>query len=227
MTQQLDPTISFYARDITPPHPQQSVSIFQSASKLSPSSSWILYIHGGAWRDPREDKQMGYPLLEHVLPAHWSGASIDYRLSPTVQHPTHMDDVILAIQHLVTEYGMENMILVGHSAGACIALQILAELTALKLTSRMADDRQSNDDYLSDKIKAVVAVEGIYDLKDLVCEYPGYRDFVCMAFGADELEWEDASPSSFNWSQLKNGSGAKAYITSFSVQRRVMANGLV
>ncbi|KAK7204489.1 Alpha/Beta hydrolase protein [Myxozyma melibiosi] len=213
-----DPVSVSYIADAEPEHSQQSITIFESAESRGSSTPgpWVIYIHGGAWRDPTEDKRMGYPLLARTLPGGWSGASIDYRLSPAVQHPTHMNDVLQALRYLNSKYSMESIVLVGHSAGACIALQILAELTALTVASKELGSERLEDGYLGDKIKAVVAVEGIYDLKGLVEEYPDYRSFVAMAFGDDELEWSDASPSSFNWPQLKEGSNSKIILVQSS-----------
>lgn len=68
---------------------------------------------------------------------------------------------------------MREYILVGHSAGATLAFQVLSAL------------QKSSDDLP----KAVYGVEGIYDLRALIAEYPDYVEFVEGAFGADETAW--------------------------------------
>ncbi|KAF2108496.1 Alpha/Beta hydrolase protein [Lophiotrema nucula] len=81
---------------------------------------WIVYIHGGAWRDPLQTSQTLLPTLKHLSPIALSKiagiASIDYRLSPypkhpdepskpddaerNVRHPVHIADVASALNYL-------------------------------------------------------------------------------------------------------------------------------
>lgn len=68
---------------------------------------------------------------------------------------------------------MEDFILIGHSAGGCLAFQSVQHVPGCR---------------------AVIGVEGIYDLLDLVREYPSYGDFVESAFGEDHDVWTEASP---------------------------------
>ena len=98
---------------------------------------WVIFIHGGAWlhvlfyivpnnrRDPRQTSHDGDPLLNYLrgtdLPL--TLASVNYRLSPAVRHPSHQEDVIAALTYLKEQYGMKEYILVGHSAGATLAFQ--------------------------------------------------------------------------------------------------------
>ncbi len=90
-----------------------------------------------------------------------AGASINYRLSPDVRHPAHLNDVLEALAFLRIKFGMKRYILVGHSAGATLALQAIV--------------------YKAMPV-AVVCTEGIYDIPGLVEEYPLYRDFIEAAF---------------------------------------------
>ncbi|KAI8952471.1 alpha/beta-hydrolase [Xylaria longipes] len=117
---------------------------------------WVVYIHGGAWRDPRVAHETFAPVIDQILstsPATASNsgaapiagfASIDYRLSPHPQfpqdpattpadqyrgarHPDHLDDVRSALVFLQRTYGFEsNYVLVGHSAGGALTFQLLA-----------------------------------------------------------------------------------------------------
>ncbi|KAK9450678.1 Alpha/Beta hydrolase protein [Limtongia smithiae] len=206
----------YYTPKSLQPHTQQSITVYRSAEPDAARTPWLIYIHGGAWRDPRQTKWMGYPLIEHVLPAHWYGTSIDYRLSPAVQHPTHVDDVALALRTLDEEYGIsrQDIVIVGHSAGACIALQILATMIAEKATVMTIPKDSDNAGgpsgaMMSDAVRCVVCVEGIYDLLELGREYPAYREFLGQAFGEDDQLWDEASPSSLQWRQLRDESSAK------------------
>ena len=143
------------------------------------------FLHGGAWRDPSVTSTVADPLFSHVLNTHpplaLNAASINYRLSPhpdcpanTATHPDHIDDVLAALAHLERTRGMRDYILVGHSAGATLAFQALA---ALQQRAGAALPQ------------AVYGVEGIYDVRALIAEYPEYREFVAGAFGADDARW--------------------------------------
>jgi hypothetical protein len=124
-------------------------------------------------------------LLNASLPAPANGASLNYRLSPhpefpeltqnTAKHPDHANDVLAGLDYLRVKYGIRQYVLVGHSAGATLAFQMLS----------MLQKRPSSGLALP---KAVVGLEGIYDLAALVNEYPDYRGFVEGAFGK-EKEW--------------------------------------
>ncbi|KAI0550758.1 alpha/beta-hydrolase [Xylaria curta] len=117
---------------------------------------WVVYVHGGAWRDPRVAHETFTPTIDHILSAspatasnHGTAgiagfASIDYRLSPHPQfpqdpattpadqyrgarHPDHLDDVRSALVFLQRTYGFgSNYVLIGHSAGGALAFQLLA-----------------------------------------------------------------------------------------------------
>ena len=153
-----------------------------------PNVPWVIFIHGGAWyrpfsrspygrRDPKQTCHDGDPLLQYLqekkLPV--SLASINYRLSPAVQHPAHQEDVIAAIEFLKQQYGVKEFILVGHSAGACLSFQ----------TCHVKG------------CKGVIGADGIYDVEDLAKEYPEYEYFIVDAFGNNEVIWREASPT--NW----------------------------
>lgn len=145
-----------------------------------PSSVWgqqplvfAIYIHGGAWSDPRQDKSEGQILLSSLasLPSAETGikiacASLNYRLSgegSEVKHPDHVNDIMEALHFLKRNYDMEKCILIGHSAGATLAVQVFHEFRR--------------------EILGMILFNGIYDLVALVDEYPEYNSFVAAAFG--------------------------------------------
>jgi acetyl esterase/lipase len=173
---------------------------------------WIVYIHGGAWCDPRQDLRSFDPAREILLRSPsiskiTAFASINYRLSPhsiepqdpddptrNAIHPDHIQDVLSALAQLQQTYKFgERYILVGHSCGATLAFQV-------------AMDRHWKQSASAEEVKpelspplAILAIEGIYDIPALV-EYnrkePYYRTFVTNAFGPDEGVWQAASPTS-------------------------------
>ncbi|KAJ5951158.1 uncharacterized protein N7479_009571 [Penicillium vulpinum] len=105
---------------------------------------WVIFIHGGAWRDPavtsESFKATESILRDKSLPI--SGfASISYRLSAhpnhpqdprttppkdfqDAKHPDHIRDVEAALAFLQNTYGFDaRYVLVGHSCGATLAFQ--------------------------------------------------------------------------------------------------------
>ncbi|KAJ6131173.1 hypothetical protein N7523_001633 [Penicillium sp. IBT 18751x] len=120
----------------------QTISITSLESRKD--AYWVIYIHGGAWRDPTVTSE-SFDKAEAILQASnlpISGfASISYRLSPhprfpqnppttspyesrNAKHPDHIRDVEAALAFLQNTYGFgPRYILVGHSCGATLAFQ--------------------------------------------------------------------------------------------------------
>ncbi|DAA75731.1 TPA_exp: hypothetical protein A8136_1453 [Trichophyton benhamiae CBS 112371] len=170
---------------------------------------WVVYIHGGAWRDPdilapsfkaTQDHLLSDRSVSHKIAGI---ASIDYRLSahpnhpqdPTsldareyrnAKHPDHIHDVRDGLALLQDMYGFgERYVLAGHSCGGTMAFQVVMNrvLSAAEVVRPVA----------------VVSVAGVTNLLGLVEEkahISAYREFVTGAFG-DEAEgtWEVVSPA--------------------------------
>ncbi|CCX04397.1 Similar to Probable kynurenine formamidase; acc. no. A5DNX8 [Pyronema omphalodes CBS 100304] len=61
-------------------HPLQSLDVHRSPRD---GAGWIIFIHGGAWRDPKITSDVGEPLLSRLLlDLSCNAASLNYRLSP-------------------------------------------------------------------------------------------------------------------------------------------------
>ncbi|KAI1338451.1 alpha/beta-hydrolase [Xylariaceae sp. FL0016] len=172
----------------------------------SKSKTWIIYIHGGAWRDPRITHQMFAPTIDVALSSDSlpmariaAFASIDYRLSPhpgfpqdpattpgseyrDAQHSDHLDDVRSGIAYLQKTYGFGgNYILVGHSAGACLAFQLLAQ------------PQHAGSKVVLPQI--VIGIAGIYDFAGIASRLgDAYTQFLTAAFGGDAAGWDEAAP---------------------------------
>ncbi|KFY86757.1 hypothetical protein V500_07415 [Pseudogymnoascus sp. VKM F-4518 (FW-2643)] len=169
----------------------------------NPEGIWVVYIHGGAWRDPLVTSTSLLPALSHLSPfpatAQIAGyASLSYRLSPypthpsspstpvdpsrSAKHPDHLDDVTTGLLWLEKRYGIDGRyVLVGHSCGATLAFQI---------------PEMGRGGERVPRPRCIVGSEGIYDLPALVerNQHPFYREFVVSAFGDDEATWAAASP---------------------------------
>lgn len=133
--------------------------------------------------------------------------SIDYRLSPyeerfpqsldetpvpahrVAQHPDHIHDVRSALDALSDRLDLgEHYILIGHSAGAMLAFQLLMS----------ESDWQSKSSVLLPKPAAIIGISGIYDLVNLNHRFGGaYAGFISNAFGKDQGVWNKASPAQY------------------------------
>ncbi|KAI9178997.1 hypothetical protein H9P43_005659 [Blastocladiella emersonii ATCC 22665] len=136
-----------------------------------------VFLHGGAWRS--NNRAMFESLARSLAAASGHAVAVPgYRLSLPAEsatrpmHPAHQEDIEHALAFLAATapvYGWSSaQVLVGHSAGAHLALLALLHPRVLPHTV---------------KIAGVVGVDGIYDLTDLVAEYPDYAGFVAQAFG--------------------------------------------
>ncbi|KAK6335549.1 hypothetical protein TWF696_002320 [Orbilia brochopaga] len=189
------------------PHPLQTMDLHLPSYKLRSldDKTWIIFIHGGAWRDPANSKADATHLLHALVHTPQNitlcGATLNYRLSPSekapdnnAHHPDHVADILAAITFLQHRYQFgRKYILVGHSAGATLALQSLRSI----FNGRNIDSViPGAEGYLPGGLpSAVVCAEGIYSLPDLVDEYPAYASFVENAFGPPSQIWIDASPA--------------------------------
>lgn len=172
--------------------PLNIVGVYASSdvNVATPPTKWLIFIHGGAWRDPTNTQHDGDYILTSLLSrpaiaATYRGASISYTLSNKKQHPSFVLDTLAALNKLDEIYGIGNeYVLIGHSAGAHIALQTF-------IFGR--NDPKSN--VLIKKCSKVFGIEGIYILDLLTIENEGYRGFTEEAFGPNVGQaWDKASP---------------------------------
>jgi len=149
----------------------------------------LVFIHGGAWQigDKKHDGKKGAYFTENGFVF----VSVNYRLSPNVIHPVHIQDVARAVawvcRHIDVYGGDPNHLFVmGHSAGAH-----LSALAAL-------DQRRLNDEGLGpDNISGVILLDGAgYDIP-LLLSTAGwlYQKLYRPAFTDDPRIWRDASPA--------------------------------
>lgn len=206
MSSSLTYEVHRYGKD----HELQRVGVWRSPDgKPQTSNPWIIYIHGGAWRDFRIDHTTFRPTIDALLKEgddDWAGfASVDYRLSPhpafpqdsattpadqlrAAAHPDHIRDVRAALGCLQARYGFGGeYVLVGHSAGATLALQLL-----------MGTGADNDDDVDVALPRAIVGLEGIYDLVGLADRLgPAYAELFRGAFPGGREAWAEVSPLRF------------------------------
>lgn len=119
----------------------------------------ILQIHGGGWTIG-DKRDQGIPLLTHLAANGWVGVNANYRLSPKVAFPAHLQDVKRAIawyREHAAEFGADPdfLCVTGGSAGGHLAA--LAALTA--------DDPgyQPGFEDVDTTVRAAVPWYGVYD----------------------------------------------------------------
>ena len=148
----------------------------------------LIWVHGGGWQ--RGDKDHVGSKASFFTKQGFLFVSVDYRLSPKVVHPAHVQDVAAATawtyRHCA-EYGGDpnRLFIMGHSAGA--------HLVALTAT----DERYLQAEGVSLSIlKGCIPLDGAgYDISAEIAR--GRRLAVDMfenAFGKDPAVWKEASP---------------------------------
>lgn len=189
-------------------HDRQIVGISIPDQPPDPSTNprWVIFIHGGGWRDPKQTYKDFNPTLNLFLKddsnkstlSRISGfASIEYSLSPSpnhpdpapnrnVKHPKHVEEVCYALGWLSGNYYIGyDYVLVGHSAGATMVFQIAMGMFVNTFKPPAA----------------VVGLAGIYDIPWFIANvghperYEPYQQMIAGAFGDDEEVWRNASPA--------------------------------
>jgi acetyl esterase/lipase len=155
----------------------------------------VAFVHGGGWRIG--DKGNGAAGVEKARFFHANGyayASLNYRLSPAVQHPAHVIDVAAALAWLHKEgraHGVDaaRMAVMGHSAGAHLAALVAVDSTRLGAHGLPLSI-----------VSCAILLDGAgYDvtrqMQGLDRGAGGFtREMYANAFGADPAMWRNASP---------------------------------
>jgi acetyl esterase/lipase len=130
----------------------------------------------------------GYPQSsDHTDPTEYRNA----------KHPDHIRDVQAALALLQRQYGFgSKYILVGHSAGATLAFQLV-----------MGAFRDSAAAVVSPPA-AILGMAGIYDLRllrDTHRHISAYQELIEGAFSSDEAVWDAVSPACVKGSEGVEG----------------------
>ena len=148
----------------------------------------LVFVHGGAWSMGDKATSVGEKPGAFVR-AGYLFVSINYRLSPAVIHPAHVQDTASALAWIhahINEYGgdPQKIYIMGHSAGAHLVALVATDETYL----------QAVGESLS-LIKGVIGLDGGgYDIPlNLNSADALTRRVYQQAFGTDPQTWKNAS----------------------------------
>jgi len=141
----------------------------------------LFFVHGGGWKSGNKS---WYAALGHAFAQVGIGVVVtNYRLSPQVKHPAHVEDVAKAFSWTcanVPKYGgrTDRLFVCGHSAGGHLVSLLATDPAYLKAENHTPAD-----------IAGVVAISGVYRIT---------HDFLLFnsVFGKDEQVCKKASPLS-------------------------------
>ena len=145
----------------------------------------ILSLHGGVLMmgDRREESFVG----KRFAAAGYLTVVPSYRLSPEVSHPAHIQDVAAAfawVKRNIRQHGgdPDRIMVIGHSAGAYLAMLLAADPRYLAAHQLSARD-----------IKGIVPVSGFFWV-----DKPGVApDRPADIWGTNPKTWTDASPARY------------------------------
>ena len=128
----------------------------------------LMQIHGGAWIIGNKEQQ-AMPLMHLMASRGWICVSVNYRLSPSVGFPTHLEDCKRALCWIRTrgrEYGMnpDFVAVTGGSAGG--HLSALMGLTANRA------ELQADFPDVDTSVQACVPFYGVYDVLTRFGQHP-------------------------------------------------------
>ncbi|MDF1661728.1 MAG: alpha/beta fold hydrolase [Planctomycetota bacterium] len=154
----------------------------------------VVMIHGGGWAiGDKASKGVIHPKCADFLKKGYLFVSINYRLSPKVKHPVHVQDCARALAYIhdhIAEHGgnPEQMLVMGHSAGAHLAALVSIDDQYLKAHGK---DLKI--------VKGVVLLDGAaYNVPTQIAASAGKERALKMykdAFGTTDKEWRGASPT--------------------------------
>jgi acetyl esterase/lipase len=133
--------------------PRQRLDYYRPTSPR-PDGKTVVFFYGGAWR---MGTKKDYLFLGQALAAKGIGVVVaDYRLYPAVRFPAFVEDGARATRWAAQRFGANKLFLMGHSAGAHIAMMLATNTRYL---------REAGVDRL--KLRGVIGISGPYDFLPL------------------------------------------------------------
>lgn len=104
--------------------PEQKLDVYTAADTGDNAATpVVIWVHGGGWRNGDKDNLSGKRLCKSWASNGVSMVNLNYRLTPDVVHPAHVEDVAAGIAWVyenIARFGgnPKRIFLLGHSAGA-------------------------------------------------------------------------------------------------------------
>lgn len=135
------------------PLPRQKLDFYRPQTPR-PDGKSVIFFYGGSWDSGDKGD---YLFVAQALASRGVATIVaDYRLYPEVRFPTFLDDAAQATRWAADKVGPENLYVMGHSAGAHIALMLAVDTPYL---ARAGVDRT--------KMAGVIGLAGPYDFLPL------------------------------------------------------------
>lgn len=177
---------------------RQQLDIYRPEHIPAEGCPVLLQIHGGAWMVGDKGSQ-ALPLMYHLASKGWICVAANYRLSPSVGFPTHLEDCKRAlcwIREHGREYGMnpDFVAVTGGSAGG--------HLAALMGLTENRPELQADKPDVDTSVQACIPFYGVYDFLVRYEQHPNkrlYERFLTGKVLHESLQdnpalWELASP---------------------------------
>ena len=169
--------------------PKQSLNVYRPDTEAkSEALPVVIWVHGGGWRNGDKDNRAGITLCQTWAKAGVVVVGLDYRLTPAVVHPAHIEDVaagIAWVHNNIGKYGGDpkRVFLLGHSAGAHLVALVATAPNYLK----------AHDLTPKSVLAGVMAIDtASYDLT--TTRTPLVQKMIADAFGKDSDILKGASP---------------------------------
>ncbi len=135
------------------PLPRQKLDFYKPETPR-PDGKTVVFFYGGSWA---QGEKGDYLFVAQALAARGIAVVVaDYRLYPEVRFPAFIEDAALAVRWTADRVGTDRLFLMGHSAGAQIALMLAANTPYL---ATAGVDRM--------KLRGVIGIAGPYDFLPL------------------------------------------------------------
>lgn len=135
-------------------NPRQKLDFYRPETPR-PDGKAVIFFYGGSWDSGAKSD---YLFVAQALAARGIAAIVaDYRLYPEVRFPAFIEDGALAVRWAADKVGTDKLFLMGHSAGAEIALMLAVNTHYLAAAAGV--DRM--------KLRGVIGLSGPYDILPL------------------------------------------------------------
>ncbi len=170
----------------------QSLDVYWDCN--STNAEVLMFVHGGGWLSG--DKNQYRELAATLANNGFTVVLVNYRLSPKVKFPAHIEDLASALNWVndSIEYyqgDKENIYLIGHSAGGHLASLILLDKSYLE----KYDLKPTN-------IAGAIIISGVFEIKPQ--EGGATKKYLGMVFESDKTNWHRATCKNHINNETKN-----------------------